>query len=186
MSQSVIQVHRGEVADNPHPAHHACHHDPQGAALAVAQEEVDRREEKQRLKSRRTAFYVAGRELVAALFIGSAIAKVVHFSTTQKAMADFDLPDSGLLLTLAIAVELACGAMLALGYKTRRTAVGLIAYLAAVTLLIHRNVSVDLNRSFALANLAICGGLLMLVAHGAGAFSLDKLFERRSALRSRA
>jgi putative oxidoreductase len=183
MSQPVTSMHPVPVAH--HPGHHAHHHDPESAAQAVAQDEADWRERRETLKARRTHFFAAGRILLSALFIASAVAKIVEFTAAQRAMGNFGLPESAYMLWLAIALELGGGTLLALGYKARRAAAALIAYLAAVTLFVHGDLRVGVNQAFALANLAFSGGLLMLVAHGAGTFSLDRVTERRAALRSR-
>jgi len=42
---------------------------------------------------------------------------------------------------------------------------------------------VGLNRAFALANLAICGGLLLVASHGAGKLSVERYAEQHDPTR---
>ncbi len=75
------------------------------------------------------------------------------------------------------------GLLLAVGFKARKLAVGLIVYLVGVTALLHGDLRVELNRSFALYNLAIAGGLLLLVGAGPGRHSADSWLANRLARR---
>lgn len=181
-----------ELAASPIQKHGArphlkyVHHvDPEAAAIALKQEEEELLREKVQVKARRQHFYLAGRLLLASLFVTSGLAKLANFGATTEAMTDLGLAAPSLLLTIAIGIELIGGALLAAGYLARSAATVLIGYLAAVTLLVHGDWSLELNRSAALANFAFAGGLLMLLSHGAGTFSLDKVLARREALRLR-
>lgn len=159
----------------------ALHHDPEAAARALAEAEAAERAERKRIQRRRAILFASGRVLLGGIFVVSAIAKALGFEATRDAMAELRLSEPGLLLSVAIAVELVGGALLALGYKVRPAAVALIAYLGAVILLVHIDLSVELNRAFALADLAFASALLMLYAHGAGSVSLDTYLARRRA-----
>lgn len=153
--------------------HSAIHHDPSSAALAVAQYEADKRREHDKLQQRNAKLYALGRIFIATLFIVSGAAKIASYATTVAALRDV-LADAQLLVPIGIAIELLCGALLFVGLKARWAAATLIAYLVAVTLLVHHDLSEPLNRSFALGNLAFVGALLLIFAHGAGALSVDR------------
>jgi putative oxidoreductase len=168
------------------PTHHSQHHDPDAAKLALAQEDESRREQMEKLIARHAYFYFGGRALIALVFITSAVAKIVWFDDTRNRMADVGLSGSSLLLMSATLIELVGGIMVGIGYKVRRAAAVLIAYVAAATLLILAYGTPELSRLFALAYLGFAGGLLMLVAHGPGTLSVEKLIDRRNALRGRA
>ena len=86
-----------------------------------------------------------------------------------------------LFLSIAIGIELICGAFLLAGYRVRATAATLAVYLAALTLLIHGDFSVLANQSFAIANVGLIGGLIGLYAHGAGVWSADVARAKREA-----
>src|SRR5437868_1284657 len=100
-----------------HPHHPALHHDPQAARNAIAaMEEAELRELKARQRWQSRAF-VFGRFLLGGMFVVGAVFKTVSFEATRAALADFGLEAAGLILTLAIAIEGVCGALIIVGYK---------------------------------------------------------------------
>ncbi len=163
--------------------HVSQHHDPASAGLALAELDKARREQREKLNVRNMYFYTTGRVMLAALFVIGAVVKMSHFGDTRDAMETLGLAGATMLLSVAVAIELFAGTLLALGVWVRRSAAFLVAYLAAVTLFIHGDMGVATNRASGLSNLALAGGLLLLVAHGGGAFSLERFFERRAARR---
>jgi len=83
------------------------------------------------------------------------------------------LPFPELALAAAIAVEILGGAALIAGYRTRLIA-GLLAVFSVVTALIFHSALADQNQFIHFfKNIAMAGGLLQVVAFGAGRFSLD-------------
>lgn len=73
----------------------------------------------------------------------------------------------------AIAIELGGGVLLLVGYRTRLVAAGLAVFSVVSALIFHHALG-DQNQLFHfLKNLAIAGGLLQVVAYGAGAYSFD-------------
>jgi putative oxidoreductase len=158
--------------------HAVIHHDSSAARLAVAEYEASRKLEQEAERSRHVQYYAAGRIFLATLFITSAIAKMMTYRGTLDALRD-SITDANLLLPIAIAIELTGGVFLALGLKARPIAIGLIGYLATITLLLNSDLSNPINRSMALANFAFAGALLMILGHGAGALSVDRYLERK-------
>src|SRR5215831_17527281 len=90
---------------------------------------------------------LAGRLLLAAIFLHEAWSKLTGYSASLAYMQAFGVP--GQLLPLAIAVELGCGVLILCGYHNQ---------------LLHFE-----------KDMAIAGGLLVLFAHGGGAWALDAL-----------
>lgn len=121
-----------------------------------------------------------GRVLLATIFIFSGIGKLLAPAATIGYIASSGLPFAPLALAGAIAVELGGGVMLALGIQTRLVA-ALLAGFSIVTGLAFHNAIGDQNQLIhLLKNIAMAGGLLQVVAFGAGAFSFDN---RRTAVR---
>lgn len=121
-----------------------------------------------------------GRVLLATIFIFSGIGKLLAPAVTIGYIASSGLPFAPLALAGAIAVELGGGVMLALGIQTRLVA-ALLAGFSIVTGLAFHNAIGDQNQLIhLLKNIAMAGGLLQVVAFGAGAFSFDN---RRTAVR---
>jgi putative oxidoreductase len=116
---------------------------------------------------------LAGRLLLAAIFLHEAWSKLTAYSGALAYMQVFGIP--GQLLPLAIAIELGCGALIALGYYTRAAAFVLALFCVATAILFHTKLG-DRNQLLHFEkDLAIAGGLLVLAAHGAGAWALDAL-----------
>lgn len=168
----------------PLPQHHLrhsphIHHDSQAAGWAIAQFEEKEHAFELRLERRHSRLHVAGRTLMAILFLASAVAKMVEFDPTVKALDTFLLGDSGLALIVAITVELVGGTLLLLGYQTRWASISLAVYVALTTMFFHYDLTDAVHRAFALSNLAVIGGLLMLVSHGSGAVSIERRIEKK-------
>jgi putative oxidoreductase len=88
-------------------------------------------------------------------------------------MQAFGVP--GQLLPLAIAVELGCGLLILCGYHTRAAALILAGFCLATAVLFHGKFG-DRNQLLHFEkDLAIAGGLLLLFAHGVGAWAIDAL-----------
>ena len=120
-----------------------------------------------------------GRLLLAAIFIFSGIGKALAPAGTIGYIESAGLPFATLGLIVAIAVELGGGVLLALGIKTRIVALGL-AIFSVVTALVFHNALGDQNQLIHfLKNIAMAGGLLQVVAFGAGAYSVDAVSSRK-------
>jgi putative oxidoreductase len=116
---------------------------------------------------------LAGRLLLAAIFLHEAWSKLAAYSAALAYMQAFGVP--GQLLPLAIAVELGCGLLILCGYHTRTAALILAGFCLATAVLFHGKFG-DRNQILHFEkDLAIAGGLLVLFAHGAGAWALDAL-----------
>jgi uncharacterized membrane protein YphA (DoxX/SURF4 family) len=98
-------------------------------------------------------------------------------------MAQRGLPLPGLLLLGNIISQLVGASLLLLGYKTRLGAILLILFLIPTTLVFHTNFSQEMQVIAFFKNLAIIGGLLMVVYAGAGPVSLDERTQSRETLK---
>src|SRR5262245_42723649 len=114
---------------------------------------------------------LAGRLLLAAIFLHETWSKLAGYSAALAYMQAFGVP--GQLLPLAIAVELGCGFLILCGYHTRAAAFLLAGFCVATAALFHAKFG-DRNQLLHFEkDLAIAGGLLVLFAHGGGAWALD-------------
>lgn len=126
---------------------------------------------------------VPGRLLLSVIFLISGCLKVTHFSTYAGFMPP-TMPAPKVMLGLAAFAELAGGLSLLLGLWSRIGALGLFVFLIPTTLMFHNFWAADAahyQEQFAnfLKNVAIMGGLLMVMAHGAGPLSVDAIGRRR-------
>jgi putative oxidoreductase len=119
---------------------------------------------------------LAGRGLLAALFLHEAWSKIMAYSAAIAYAKAFGVPEQ--LLPFAIAVEVGCGVSILLGYYARAGALLLAAFCITTAVMFHWNWS---NRNDLLhfeKDLAIAGGLLVLFARGAGGWALDAVRKR--------
>ncbi len=113
---------------------------------------------------------LAARVALAALFIIAGFAKIGGYEGTAGYMQSMGVP--GFLLPLVIALELVGGLAIAVGYRTRVVAFLLAGFSVLSGLIFHSPLDPNEQTQF-LKNLAIGGGFLLLVVHGAGRYSLD-------------
>jgi putative oxidoreductase len=110
---------------------------------------------------------------IAFIFLMNGLGKVVNPSETQQYMEQYGMPLTFLFLIGAICVELLGGLSILTGLKARWSALALFLFLIPTTLIFHREFSDQIQVIMFMKNLAIMGGLLLLVSHGAGKISLD-------------
>lgn len=104
----------------------------------------------------------------------SGVDKVLHPIGTQQYMASYGMPLTGLFLLAAIAVEIGGGLSVLLGYKTRWGAIALAIFLIPATLIFHTNFTDQIQTIMFMKNLAILGGLLMIIQYGSGRIALGR------------
>lgn len=112
-----------------------------------------------------------GRLLISLIFVMSGLNKIGSFAGTQAYMESAGVP--GILLPAVIALEVLGGLAVILGWHTRIVAFLLAGFSLLSAFAFHANFSDQMQMVMFLKNLAIAGGFLILVAQGAGAFSLD-------------
>jgi putative oxidoreductase len=114
-----------------------------------------------------------GRLLLALIFIMSGVSKVFAPGPTQAYIASAGLPLPLLGYVVALVVEIGGGVLLLIGYRTREAALALALFSVAAALGFHNNFADQNQMIHFLKNLALAGGLLQVVAFGAGSLSLD-------------
>lgn len=123
---------------------------------------------------------VIGRCMLAALFVLAGLGKLQKWDETAKSMAEHGIAAVGPLLALAIVVEVGAGLALIAGFRTRLMALVLFVFTLAVSFVMHDFWTITDNAELArmqmqlfAKNMAIAGGLLLLVGMGAGRLSFD-------------
>ena len=114
---------------------------------------------------------LAGRILISLIFVAAGASKITGYAGTQAYMESQGVP--GALLPLVILTELGGGILVILGLWTRAAAFALGGFSALAALLFHANFGDQMQQILFMKDFAMAGGFLFLVAHGAGAFSLD-------------
>ena len=114
---------------------------------------------------------LAGRVLLAHIFLLAGINKITGYSGTQGYMEAMGVP--GMLLPLVILLEIGGALALIAGWQTRLAAYALALFSIVSALIFHSNLGDQMQMIMFMKNWAMAGGLLVLAANGAGAFSLD-------------
>jgi len=118
-----------------------------------------------------------GRILLVLIFLKSGAGKIDNFGGTAQYMASNGIaPYTNFFLVGAIFCELAGSITLILGYYARFGAVLLLIFLIPTTLIFHSNFGDQIQMIMFMKNVSMFGGLLVLLAVGAGRFSLDYFF----------
>ncbi|KRB93565.1 DoxX family protein [Noviherbaspirillum sp. Root189] len=122
---------------------------------------------------------LAGRVLVAAVFLHSGVGKVLGFEGISAFIASKGIPISFAVAGGAALLEIACGLALLFGFKVRLAGFLLAAFTVAATVLFHNFWSEPpgmmrmMQTIMFSKNLAILGGLLFIIGFGPGAFALS-------------
>jgi putative oxidoreductase len=122
---------------------------------------------------------LAGRILLATLFLVSGFGKIEQYSATAGYMESMGVP--GALLPLVIGLETLGAAAIMLGWKTRLVALLLAAFTLLSAVIFHGNISDPGQLVHFLKNLSIAGAFLLLMANGAGPLSIDRRAARGDA-----
>lgn len=116
---------------------------------------------------------VAGRVLLAHIFILSGYGKIAGYAGTQAYMAAKGVP--GEMLPLVILLELGGGLAILAGFMTRWAALALALFCVASAILFHFQPGNQAQMINFMKNLAMAGGFLVLAQVGAPYLSIDAL-----------
>lgn len=115
----------------------------------------------------------AGRLLIGLPFAMSGIGKLGSYGPTTQMIEAVGLPFPALAFAVAVAAELGGGLLLITGLQTRFVALALVLFSLATAVSFHHDFADQNQMIHFLKNVMIAGGLLQIVAFGAGAFSID-------------
>ena len=126
---------------------------------------------------------LAGRLLLALLFLPAGIGKITGFAGTVGYISSVGLPMPQLAAVLALTVEILGGLALIAGFGTRLAALVLALFTLVASFFFHNFWSVPADQQLMqqllfFKNIAVTGGLLTLAAWGAGAWSVDARREK--------
>ena len=122
---------------------------------------------------------LAGRILLAAIFVWSGLGKIGGFAGAVGYIQSAGLPAAQLLAVLVIIVELGGGLLLVLGWKARWAAAALFVFVFLASIFFHAFWAAAPDQIYMqqiqfMKNLAIMGGMLYVVVYGPGPLSLEK------------
>ena len=122
---------------------------------------------------------VFGRIFISALFLIEAVRKFFNPDMSMIYMSDHGVPE--FLFYPSIAFEIIIPLLLIAGYKTRIAASLLAVFVLAVTLIFHSHHIIDdsMQLTIFLKNLAIIGGLLLIISNKPQICSVDYYLESK-------
>jgi putative oxidoreductase len=115
-----------------------------------------------------------GRVLIGLPFAMSGLSKLAAYDATAAMITAAGLPFPPLAFAVAVAVELGGGLLLVLGYRVRAVASVLAVFALATAVSFHSNFADQNQMIHFLKNVMMAGGLLQIVAFGAGAISIEQ------------
>jgi putative oxidoreductase len=116
---------------------------------------------------------LVGRIMIAVIFLLSGAFKISAPAMTIANIQSAGLPLPILGFAIAIVVEVGGGIALIAGYRTRVVAAILALFSLVAALAFHNNLADPNQFVHFFKNVAMAGGLLQIVAFGAGRYSLD-------------
>lgn len=121
---------------------------------------------------------LAGRLLIASLFLPAGIGKATQFAGAVGYVSSVGLPLPSVVAALALALEIVGGIALILGYGTRFFALAFAGFTLIASFFFHAYWSAPADQQFVqqllfFKNVAVVGGLLFVAVQGAGRWSLD-------------
>ena len=122
---------------------------------------------------------VFGRIFISALFLIEAVRKFFNPDMSMIYMSDHGVPE--FLFYPSIAFEIIIPLLLIVGYKTRIAASLLAVFVLTVTFIFHSHHIIDdgMQLTIFLKNLAIIGGLLIIISNKPQICSLDYYLESK-------
>ena len=115
-----------------------------------------------------------GRAMLASLFIPAGFSKLTAIGGTAGYFASLGLPMPTVTAVVIGLVELLGGLAVLVGFKTRIAALLLAVFTIAASFVAHTNFAGGMQLLMFQKNVSIAGGLLLLVALGAGSLSIDR------------
>lgn len=122
---------------------------------------------------------------MALIFVLAGISKLSTTAATATYMASHGIPLANVLVYGAIVLELIGGLMLMAGLYVRSVAGLLFLYTLALAVIFHAYwaapaAAIRVQHGYFFEHLSMMGGMLLVVAFGAGPLSLDALIRRKS------
>ncbi len=124
---------------------------------------------------------IVGRILISFIFFFEGFDSIFHFQSTKSTMVDYGITwQPGIILGVIIFLLMLGATLVLIGYGAKLGACLLLLYWIPFTFIVYSwwNDPVEIQRLHSLyfsRNMAIAGGLLLLVANGAGKYSIKRL-----------
>ncbi len=121
---------------------------------------------------------LVGRVMLSLIFLMSGLGKVFQFDGQVGYAASQGVPMASAAIAISAVVEIAAAVMIILGYKARLGAAALLLWMIPVNFLMHAFWGMtdptwkQIHMIMFMKNLAMMGGMLLIIAYGSGPKSL--------------
>ncbi len=138
------------------------------------------------MKSKLDLLAPIARILLALIYVMAGIDKLGNIARPAASIASHGIPFAEIMAWGAMVLELGGGLMLMAGLLARLVAFAFFLYTLALAVVFHpywtfTGDAVRVQHGYFFGHLSMMGGMLLVVALGAGAYSLNSLIWRRSA-----
>src|SRR5690625_2803101 len=122
------------------------------------------------------------RRFSSAIFLYDAYDSIYYFDRTKATMTAYGVTwPPALMPRAAIFLVVTGGLMLLVGYRVTVASILLLIYYIPITFILHSwwNDPVEIQREVAIhfmQNMAVAGGLMLLIGRGSGRYSIKRLF----------
>jgi putative oxidoreductase len=116
---------------------------------------------------------LVSRIFLSLIFIVSGVGKIASPYATIGYITSVGAPFPVLAYVIAIIIEVGFGLALLFGFKAKFAAAVIAVFTLAAAFLFHTDFTNQIQTIMFLKNITIIGGLLQIVAYGAGGFSID-------------
>ncbi|SFR14133.1 MULTISPECIES: DoxX family protein [unclassified Enterobacter] len=120
---------------------------------------------------------LVARILMPVLFIYAGWGKITGYAGTQQYMEAMGVP--GFMLPLVILLEFGGGLAILFGFLTRTTALFTVIFTIITSFIFHSNFAEGVNQLMFMKNITISGGFLLLAVTGPGAYSIDRVLNKK-------
>jgi putative oxidoreductase len=117
---------------------------------------------------------LVGRLAMSAIFLWSGVLKAMAPAATMAAFARLHVPAVSFVYAVSLFIEIAVAVALAVGWKARPAALVLAGWCIATAFVAHYHPHDRAQMVNFMKNVCMAGGLLQVVAFGAGRLSLER------------
>lgn len=116
-----------------------------------------------------------GRIFISSIFLYQAVVNILEAVSVKKEMIEYSVNRIDFLFATGIVLMIIGGLSVLIGYRAKLGAMLLLVFLVPSTLTYYFDFSDELQQQMFIRNIAIIGGLLMIVANGSGRYSIKRM-----------
>lgn len=133
--------------------------------------------EREAMEFLRDIFSLIGRVLISGMFLWAAYEKIKHWNQTVSYMKSKNIPQLNIILPVGVALKIIGGLLVLVGWHAHIGALLLLIVTIASVLKMHdfwkrQGPEKEMEKMFFLKDVAVIGGLFMILALGAGHFGV--------------